>query len=59
MLTTKCLDHFILEKHEKDFQKILGNPGVIHSVPTAFIIHDECSGYVMDLAFMLNAVGSR
>ena len=25
---------------------ILGNPGVTHSVPTAFII-DECSGYGM------------
>ena len=25
---------------------ILGNPGVMHSVPTAF--GDECSGYVID-----------
>ena len=30
---------------------ILGNPGVIHSVPIAFIT-DECSGYGMDHALV-------
>ena len=30
---------------------ILGNPGVTHSVPTAFII-DECSGYGMGHAWV-------
>ena len=30
---------------------ILGNTGLIHSVPTAFIIN-ECSGYGMDLAWI-------
>ena len=29
---------------------IFGNPGMIHSLPTAFI--DECSGYGMDHAWV-------
>ena len=40
----KCVHSWRSHKYEA----ILGNPGVIHSVPTAFIIHDECSGYGMD-----------
>ena len=33
---------------------MLGNPGVIHSVPTAFITRgDKCSGYGLDRAWVI------
>ena len=33
---------------------MLGNPGVIHSIPTAFITRgDECSGNVMEPAWVI------
>ena len=45
----------ILSLFRNEFNKfnntILGNPGVTHSVPTAFI-NDECSGYGMGHAWV-------
>ena len=37
---------------------ILGIPGLTHSAPTAFIT-DECSGYGMGQASLMNAVGTE
>ena len=42
----RILWHFVFSQLTTG-KSILGNPGVTHSVPTAFIRGDECSGYGM------------